>query len=92
MPKFARRRKFAKLSKEEQEKNKDCVFKCGRSEEPPRWKLVSCEHSACSELFISPLWYCVMCVWESVDTDTEYDPARDAEEYDSDFYGDNQNQ
>ena len=91
MPKFVRGRRFTKLPKEEQERNKDCVFKCSRMQGPPRWRLKACEHSASSELVISPLWYCVMCIWESVDTDTEYDPALAADEYDSDFYYDNQN-
>ena len=57
----------------------------------PRWRLKECEHSEFPELLISPLWYCVQCIWESLDTDTEYDPALDADEYDSDFYNDNKN-
>ena len=86
-----RRRKLPKLTKEEQKKNKDCVVKCTRSFEAPRLKLVACPHrTRCSELFISPLQLCVMCIWE--DTDTEYDPALAEAEYDSDFYGDNDNQ
>ena len=88
-----RRRKLPKLTKEEQKKNKDCVVKCTRSFKAPRLKLVACPHrTRRSELFISPLQLCLLCIWEDADTDTEYDPALAEAEYDSDFYGDNDNQ
>ena len=95
MPKFPRRR-LGKLSKQEQAKNKDLTVKCSETKVPlpgrPKWRLKECEHSDFPELEISPLWYCVQCIWESLDTDTEYDPGHDYDdEYDSDFYNDNKN-
>ena len=91
MPKFVRRR-LGKLSEQEQAQNKDLQVKCCEKKVPlkgrPRWRLTECKHSDFPELEISPLWNCVECIWESLDTDTEYDPA--LKEYDSDFYNDNE--
>ena len=90
MPKNLRglRRKLEKLSEEEQAKNKELVEKCCVKKVPlpgrNRWRLKECAHSDFPELEISPLWNCVKCIWESMDTDAEYDPA--LEEYDSDYF------
>ena len=87
MPKFLRRR-LRKLSEQEQAQNKELTVKCSVTKVPlpgrPRWRLKECEHSDFPQLEISPLWNCVLCIWESLDTDTEYDPGLD--EYESDFY------
>ena len=84
MPKFVRGRRFKKLSKEEQERNKDLVEKsCVTLDGQNRWMLTECAHSEFPEIQISPKLTCELCIWESIDTDAEYDPAN--EDTDSDY-------
>ena len=90
MPKFlrGRRPKFAKLSEKEQAENLELTEKCCVKKIPGqgrnKWRLKECAHSEFPELEISPIWNCLECIWENMDTDNEYDPKLD--EYDSDFY------
>ena len=67
-----RRRKLAKLSKEEQERNKDGVEKCCIRKEGNNWMLTECIHSNFEEIQISSKLTCVACEWEGLDTDPEY--------------------
>ena len=78
MPKFVRGRRFTKLSKEEQEINKDLVVKsCVIIDGKNRWMLTECAHNDFPEIQISPKLTCELCIWESIDTDAEYDPDSD---------------
>ena len=78
MPKFVRGRRFKKLSKEEQERNKDLVEKsCVTLDGQNRWMLTECTHSDFGEIQISAKLTCELCVWEGLDTDAEYDPDSD---------------
>ena len=78
MPKFARGRRLAKLTKEEQERNKDLVEKsCVTLDGQNRWMLTECSHSDFGEIQISAKLTCEACVWEGLDTDAEYDPDSD---------------
>ena len=73
-----RRGKLSKLTKEEQEKNKDLVEKCFVSADGGnKWMLTECSHSDFQEIQISAKLTCEQCVWEGLDTDAEYDPDSD---------------
>ena len=73
-----RRRKLSKLTKEEQETNKDLVEKCCvTSEGGNKWMLTECIHSDFQEIQISGKLTCEACVWEGLDTDAEYNPESD---------------
>ena len=73
-----RRRKFAKLTKEEQERNKDVLEKCFVTVDGEnKWMLTECCHSDFEEIQISAKLTCEACVWEGLDTDAEYDPDSD---------------